>query len=66
MRNLHVVDSSIVRPLTIYPQFGVLVAAEKMSQLILGMGGKLIVRENSMKRPNESKKKSAVMVLNSP
>jgi len=43
MENLHVVDASIVAPLTVNPQFGVLVAAERASELILGMLGKKIV-----------------------
>ncbi|TVY80503.1 Cellobiose dehydrogenase [Lachnellula suecica] len=39
MKNLHVVDASIVEPLTVNPQFGVMVAAERASELILGMLG---------------------------
>jgi cellobiose dehydrogenase (acceptor) len=42
MNNLHVVDASIVEPLTVNPQFGVMVAAERGSELILGMLGKVI------------------------
>ncbi|EKD17414.1 cellobiose dehydrogenase [Drepanopeziza brunnea f. sp. 'multigermtubi' MB_m1] len=41
--NLHVVDSSIVAPLTVNPQFGVMVAAERASELILALDGKKIV-----------------------
>lgn len=37
MANLHVVDSSIVAPLTVNPQFGVMVAAERAAELILKM-----------------------------
>lgn len=36
MDNLHVVDGSIVPPLTVNPQFGIMVAAEKASEIILG------------------------------
>ena len=43
MENLHVVDASIVAPLTVNPQFGVMAAAERASELILGMLGKKIV-----------------------
>ncbi|KAF4632995.1 hypothetical protein G7Y89_g5127 [Cudoniella acicularis] len=35
MKNLHVVDASIVAPLTVNPQFGIMVAAERGSELIL-------------------------------
>ncbi|CAF9911055.1 hypothetical protein IMSHALPRED_009910 [Imshaugia aleurites] len=38
MANLNVVDASIVEPLTVNPQFGIMVAAERASELI----GKLI------------------------
>ncbi|KAI0179886.1 putative cellobiose dehydrogenase [Hypoxylon sp. FL1284] len=34
-RNIHVVDASIVSPLTVNPQFGVMVAAEKGAERIL-------------------------------
>jgi len=34
MKNLHVVDGSIVAPLTVNPQFGIMVAAERASELI--------------------------------
>jgi cellobiose dehydrogenase (acceptor) len=37
MSNLHVVDASIVAPLTVNPQFGVMAAAERAAELILGM-----------------------------
>lgn len=40
MDNLHVVDASIVAPLTVNPQYGIMVAAEKASELILGLMGK--------------------------
>jgi len=43
MSNLHMVDASILEPLTVNPQFGVMVAAERASELILGMVGKTIV-----------------------
>ncbi|KAF2085439.1 GMC oxidoreductase [Saccharata proteae CBS 121410] len=33
--NVHVVDASIVAPLTVNPQFGIMVAAERASELIL-------------------------------
>ncbi|KAM3084171.1 hypothetical protein ACMFMF_001528 [Clarireedia jacksonii] len=39
MSNLHVVDASIVAPLTVNPQFGVMAAAEKASERILGLLG---------------------------
>ncbi|TVY59260.1 Cellobiose dehydrogenase [Lachnellula cervina] len=39
MDNLHVVDSAIIMPLSVPPQFGVMVAAERASDLILGMIG---------------------------
>lgn len=35
MENLHVVDGSIVPPLTVNPQFGIMAAAEKASEIIL-------------------------------
>ena len=35
MCNLHVVDASIVAPLTVNPQFGVMAAAERAAELIL-------------------------------
>ncbi|KAI0424722.1 cellobiose dehydrogenase [Xylaria sp. FL1042] len=35
--NIHVVDASIVSPLTVNPQFGVMVAAEKGAERILAM-----------------------------
>lgn len=35
--NIHVVDASIVAPLTVNPQFGVMIAAERASELILNM-----------------------------
>ena len=34
MKNLHVVDGSIVAPLTVNPQFGIMVAAERAVELI--------------------------------
>ncbi|TVY27307.1 Cellobiose dehydrogenase [Lachnellula hyalina] len=37
MENLHVVDSAIIMPLSVPPQFGIMVAAERASDLILGM-----------------------------
>jgi cellobiose dehydrogenase (acceptor) len=37
--NMHVVDASILAPLTVNPQFGVMVAAERASELIKGLGG---------------------------
>ena len=43
MKNLHVVDGSIVAPLTVNPQFGIMAAAERASELILGMDGLSIV-----------------------
>jgi cellobiose dehydrogenase (acceptor) len=39
MRNLHVVDGSIVAPLTVNPQFGIMAAAERASELILRFYG---------------------------
>lgn len=36
--NVHVVDASIVAPLTVNPQFGVMIAAERASELILALG----------------------------
>ena len=42
MKNLHVVDASIVEPLTVNPQFGIMVAAERASELILALAGKKI------------------------
>ena len=38
MKNLHVVDGSIVAPLTVNPQFGIMVAAERASELIAKLG----------------------------
>lgn len=35
MENLHVVDASIVEPLTVNPQFGIMAAAERGAELIL-------------------------------
>ncbi|PBP23619.1 cellobiose dehydrogenase [Diplocarpon rosae] len=40
MENLHVIDGSIVSPLTVNPQFGIMVAAERASELILRAMGK--------------------------
>lgn len=37
--NMHVVDASILAPLTVNPQFGVMVAAERASELIKELGG---------------------------
>lgn len=37
MRNLHVVDGSIVAPLTVNPQMGVMIAAERAAELIKGL-----------------------------
>ncbi|KAF2668255.1 cellobiose dehydrogenase-like protein [Microthyrium microscopicum] len=37
-KNIHVVDASIVAPLTVNPQFGVMIAAEHASDLILKLG----------------------------
>ncbi|KAL2059726.1 hypothetical protein VTL71DRAFT_10218 [Oculimacula yallundae] len=42
MKNLHVVDGSIISPLTVNPQFGIMAAAEKASELILALDGKKI------------------------
>jgi len=39
MDNLHVVDGSIIPPLTVNPQFGVMAAAERASDLILALSG---------------------------
>lgn len=39
MNNLHVVDSSIVAPLTVNPQFGIMAAAERAAELILALDG---------------------------
>lgn len=36
-RNIHVVDGSIVEPLTVNPQFGIMAAAERASELILAL-----------------------------
>lgn len=38
MKNLHVVDGSIVAPLTVNPQFGIMVAAERAWELITKLG----------------------------
>lgn len=35
--NIHVVDGSIVEPLTVNPQFGIMAAAERASELILAL-----------------------------
>ncbi|XMA10864.1 hypothetical protein WAI453_003655 [Rhynchosporium graminicola] len=43
MSNLHVVDGSIVAPLTVNPQFGIMAAAERASELILGLDGRTII-----------------------
>lgn len=37
--NLHVVDASILAPLTVNPQFGVMAVAERASELILKLDG---------------------------
>ncbi|KAL8726876.1 MAG: hypothetical protein Q9166_006428 [cf. Caloplaca sp. 2 TL-2023] len=37
MKNLHVVDASIVAPLTVNPQMGVMIAAERAWELIRGL-----------------------------
>ncbi|TVY36058.1 Cellobiose dehydrogenase [Lachnellula occidentalis] len=42
MDNLHVVDASIVAPLSVNPQYGIMVAAEKASELILALFGKTL------------------------
>ncbi|KAF2227104.1 hypothetical protein BDZ85DRAFT_58482 [Elsinoe ampelina] len=39
MENLHVVDASIVAPLTVNPQFGVMVAGERGAELIKELDG---------------------------
>ncbi|PNS16085.1 Cellobiose dehydrogenase [Sphaceloma murrayae] len=39
MQNLHVVDASILAPLTVNPQFGVMVAGERGAELIRELGG---------------------------
>ncbi|KAG6997739.1 oxygen-dependent choline dehydrogenase [Physcia stellaris] len=38
MKNLHVVDGSIVAPLTVNPQMGIMIAAERASELIQKLG----------------------------
>ncbi|CZS88366.1 probable cellobiose dehydrogenase [Rhynchosporium agropyri] len=43
MSNLHVVDGSIVAPLTVNPQFGIMAAAERASELILALDGRTII-----------------------
>lgn len=43
--NIHVVDSSIIAPLSVNPQFGVMVAAEKASERILALAGKSKARD---------------------
>ncbi|KAF1983162.1 GMC oxidoreductase [Aulographum hederae CBS 113979] len=40
MRNLYVVDASVVPPLTVNPQMGVMVVAERAAERILGVGGR--------------------------
>ncbi|KAI1773249.1 GMC oxidoreductase [Hypoxylon cercidicola] len=35
-KNIHVVDASIISPLTVNPQFGIMIAAEKGAERILG------------------------------
>jgi cellobiose dehydrogenase (acceptor) len=44
-RNIHVVDGSIVAPLTVNPQFGIMAAAERASELILGLVKKSAVHQ---------------------
>lgn len=39
MDNLHVIDASILAPLTVNPQFGVMVAGERGAELIKGLDG---------------------------
>ncbi|KAB8290425.1 hypothetical protein EYC80_010857 [Monilinia laxa] len=39
-KNIHVVDASILAPVTVNPQFAVMAAAERASELILGVAGK--------------------------
>ena len=38
MKNLHVVDGSIVAPLTVNPQMGIMITAERASELIAKLG----------------------------
>lgn len=40
MDNLHVIDASILAPLTVNPQFGVMVAGERGAELIKGLDSK--------------------------
>ncbi|KAG5946013.1 hypothetical protein E4U53_006654 [Claviceps sorghi] len=50
-QNIHVVDASIVSPLTVNPQFGIMVAAEHGSERILAsMGGKGLPRDRRLHR----------------
>lgn len=42
-KNLHVVDASIVAPLSVNPQFGVMIAAERASELILALEGHVLL-----------------------
>lgn len=39
MKNLHVVDASVLEPLTVNPQMGVMIAAERGAELILELDG---------------------------
>lgn len=39
MQNVHVVDASILAPVTTNPQFAVMAAGERASELILGVAG---------------------------
>ncbi|KAI1841989.1 hypothetical protein JX266_011849 [Neoarthrinium moseri] len=42
--NIHVIDASILSPLTVNPQFGVMVAAEKGAERILALGAGLSLK----------------------
>ena len=47
MENLHVVDGSIIPPLTVNPQFGIMAAAERASDLILALSGKTSLKTSN-------------------
>ncbi|KAF3766917.1 FAD/NAD(P)-binding domain-containing protein [Cryphonectria parasitica EP155] len=50
MENLHVIDASILSPLTVNPQFGVMVAGERGAELIKGLMGLSNCTESSLIR----------------
>lgn len=56
--NIHVVDGSIVPPLTVNPQFGIMVAAERASELILGLSNLTISNHTKNKTTRTTTRRS--------